>query len=167
LSIFVWINCAQRSLFPYRRLRMSASLEWSARTRRQETLPVRGAACVVEPDDAAREHMADALRRMGFTTHETGSGAVGSFIAGQIHLQVVLVNVALTDAMGLKLVRRFRTTSPEAAIVAVTSDFRMSLGAVLARFAGADAVLAAPVTDEALGNAVTRACGETHAVPAA
>lgn len=127
---------------------------------------MRGAACVVEPDDGAREHMVDTLRRMGYTTHETGSGAVGGFIAGQIHLQVVLVNVALTDAQGLKLVRRFRSKSPDAAIIALTPDTRTGLGVVLARFAGADAVLGAPATDEALGVAVTQACGEAHALPA-
>ena len=66
---------------------MGTHMEWSARTRRQEErFPLRGAACVVEPDDALREHMAESLRRMGYTTHETASGAVGDFMreAGSI-----------------------------------------------------------------------------------
>jgi DNA-binding response OmpR family regulator len=142
---------------------MGNSFEWSARTRRQEDrFPVRGAACVVEPDDVARAQLADGLRGMGYTTHETGSGAVGAFIADQIHLQVALVNVALTDANGLKLIRRFRSKHPDAAIVALTPDAPIPVGMVLAHFAGADATLGAHPTSEALSAAVIEAVGHPH-----
>jgi DNA-binding response OmpR family regulator len=142
-------------------------MEWSARTRRQEDrFPLRGAACVVEPDDELREHMAETLRRMGYTTHETSSGAVGDFIADQIHVQLALINVQLPDVQGLKLVRHFRTTSPHAAIIALTPESHKLLGVVLARIAGADCVLAAPPSDETLGNAIFAACGAEHPEPA-
>jgi two-component system, OmpR family, response regulator len=142
---------------------MGASLEWSARTRRQEDrFPIRGAACVVEPDDDARAAIADALRNMGYTTHETGSGAVGAFIAEQVHLQVALVNVVLPDAKGLQLIRRFRANCPDAAIVALTPNVSLGIGAVLAHFAGADTSVSAPASQETLSAAVTEASGLSH-----
>jgi len=138
---------------------MGASLEWTARTRRNEGFPVRGAACVVEPDPELRERLTDMLRGMGYTTHETASGAVGAFIAEQIHLQLAVVNMSVADAKGLKLVRLFRRQCPGAAIVAISPS---GLGAVLGSFAGADAVLAAPATSEALSGAIAEAIGATH-----
>ena len=64
---------------------MTASPEWSARTRRQEErLPMRGAACVIEPNDDTREHVASLLRAMGFIAHETACGKLGQFIADQV-----------------------------------------------------------------------------------
>jgi DNA-binding response OmpR family regulator len=111
--------------------------------------------------------MAETLRRMGYTTHETSSGAVGDFIADQIHVQVALINVVLPDAQGLKLVRHFRTTSPSAAIIALMPESNKLLGVVLARIAGADCVLVAPASRETLGSAVAEACGSEHPVPLA
>lgn len=144
---------------------MGASLEWTARTRRQEDrFPVRGAAFVVEPDDVARATLADALRNMGFTTHETGSGKVAAYIAEQIHVQVALVNLALSDAKALKLIRRFRSAWPDAAIIALTPG--MGIGAVLAHVAGADTTLTAPPMHEALGAAVSQASEQPHVQPA-
>jgi two-component system, OmpR family, response regulator len=141
---------------------MGASMEWTARTRRQEDrFPVRGAACVVEPDNDARAEIADALRNMGYTTHETGSGAVGAFIADQIHLQVALVNLVLPDAKGLQLIRRVRAKCPDAVIVALAGAGSFGLGAMLAQFAGADTSVAAPPSVQALSAAVTEA-GHAH-----
>lgn len=139
---------------------MGASLEWSVRTRRQEQrFPLRGAACVIEPNDLARALLADALRAMGFTTHETASGAVGAFMAGQVHPQVVLVNVALPDANGLDLIRRFRAASTRAAIIALTPEGRFGFGDVLARFAGADFSVPEDASAEALSAAVLEVTG--------
>jgi two-component system, OmpR family, response regulator len=140
---------------------MGASLEWTARTRRQEDrFPMRGAAFVVEPDDVARAEMADMLRNMGYTTHETGSGKVAAFIAEQIHVQLALVNLILPDAKALKLIRRFRSAWPGAAIIALAPG--VGIGAVLAHVAGADTTLTMPPTHEALGAAVTDASGHAH-----
>ena len=142
---------------------MGASLEWSARTRRQEShFPIRGAACVVEPDDETRAAIADALRGVGYTAHETASGAVGAFIAEQIHLNVALVNVMLPDAKGLKVIRAFRDNHPDAAIIALTPTEQWGVSAVLARFAGADTSLVAPPSAEALGAALAEASGASH-----
>jgi DNA-binding response OmpR family regulator len=143
---------------------MGASLEWTARTRRQEDrFPMRGAAFVVEPDDVVRAELADALRNMGFTTHETGSGRVAAFIAEQIHVQLALVNLALPDAKALKLIRRFRSAWPDAAIIALAPG--IGIGTVLAHVAGADTTLTTPPTHEALGVAVSEARGHDHAAP--
>jgi DNA-binding response OmpR family regulator len=143
---------------------MGASLEWTARTRRQENrFPVRGAAFVVEPDDVARAELADALRNMGYTTHETGSGKVAAFIAEQLHVQLALVNLILPDAKALKLIRRFRAAWPDAAIIALAPG--MGLGAVLAHVAGADTTLTTPPTHAALGAAITEASGHGHEAP--
>lgn len=127
---------------------MGASLEWSARTRHQEDgLPLRGAACVIEPDDVDRGGVSSLLRHMGFTTHETGAGSVGALIAEQIRLSVIVVNVMVRDVRGLKLIRQLRANAPSAVIIALTSD---PCGLTLANVAGADAVLASPPCGEAL-----------------
>lgn len=143
---------------------MYASLEWSARTRHQEVrFPLRGAACVVEPNEVARAQLAGALRAMGYTTHETASGAVGAFIASQVQVQVALVSVALLDANGLDLIRRFRAHSMHAAIISLTPEGRFGFGDVLARFAGADFSLAEDASPEALSAALIEATG--HPAP--
>lgn len=135
---------------------MGASLEWSARTRRQEErLPMRGAACVIEPDDFTRDQIASAMRAMGFTVHETGCGKLGEFIAAQVHLHVVVLDLALPDMKGLMLLRRLRQTKPHLVLVALTHDPLSAIPITLARFAGADAVLASPPSNEALCAAVT------------
>lgn len=137
---------------------MGASLEWSARTRRpDERFPARGAACVIEPDDAVREQVSSVLCAMGFTTHETACGRLGAFIASQIHLHAIVTDLALPDIKGLKLIRRLRRAAPELIIIAVAPQATMAPALALARFAGADAVLALPPSREALGTAITAA----------
>lgn len=137
---------------------MNASPEWSARTRRQEELlPMRGAACVIEPDDATREHVAALLRAMGYTAHETTCGKLGEFIVNQVRLQLVVLDLALPDMKGLRLVRRLRSRDPNLVIVALSTDARSAIPVTLGRFAGADAVLAAPPSAEALCAAVSAA----------
>lgn len=137
---------------------MAASPEWSARTRRQEErLPMRGAACVIEPNDESREHVASLLRAMGFIAHETGCGKLGQFIADQVHLKVVVLDLALPDVKGLKLIRRLRRDDPQLIIIALSPDAMSAIPMTLGRFAGADAVLASPPTDEALCAALNEA----------
>jgi CheY-like chemotaxis protein len=137
---------------------MITSPEWSARTRRQEErLPMRGAACVIEPDDAEREHVASLLRSMGFVTHETGCGKLGQMIADQLHLRVVVLDLALPDVKGLMLIRRLRRDDPQLIIVALSPDAMGAVSVTLGRFAGADAVLASPPSNEALCCAINEA----------
>ena len=132
---------------------MGSSLEWSVRTRRQEqTLPLRGAACVIDPNDDDRGSVSSLLRHMGFTTHETGASALGVLIAEQIQLSVIVVNVMTPDPPGLKLVRKLRARAPAAVIIALTPD---SCALILANIAGADAVLASPPCGEALCATIT------------
>jgi DNA-binding response OmpR family regulator len=142
---------------------MAASLNWSARTRHQEDrLPLRGAACVIDPDDADRDGVACLLRHMGFATHDTASAAIGALIAEQIQLSVIIVNVMLKDAPALKLIQQLRARAPTALIIALTSD-RCAL--TLAHFAGADAELASPPCGEALCATITEALNLGHHRP--
>ncbi len=130
---------------------MVVSPEWSARTRRQEEmLPMRGAACVIEFNEITRDEVASSLRALGFTVHETACGTLGEFIAAQIHLKLLIVNLTLPDVKGLMLLRRLRRAHPTLTIIALTSDPMSALPMTLARFAGADAVLASPPSNEAL-----------------
>ena len=139
---------------------MGASLNWSARTRHQEqALPLRGSACVIEPDEVDRDGVASLLRHMGFTTHDTPSGAVGAFIAEQIHLSVIVINVMMKDVQALKLIRQMRARAPSAVIIALSSDTR---ALALAHVAGADAVLASPPCGEALCATITEALAPSH-----
>lgn len=135
---------------------MAASPEWSARTRRQEErLPMRGAACVIEPDDFSRDQIASALREMGFTVHETSCGTLGEFIVAQVRLRIVVLDLALPDVKGLMLLRRLRRAKPDLTLIALTPDPLSAMPMTLARFAGADSVLASPPSNEALCAAIT------------
>ncbi|HVK82284.1 MAG TPA: response regulator [Verrucomicrobiae bacterium] len=135
---------------------MSASLEWSARTRRPEDrLSAHGIACVIEADDVTREHMASVLRAMGYVTHETGGGTIGAMIAEQVRLDVIVVNVLLPEENGLKIVRALRSRARNAIIIALTPYASTGLPVMLARFAGADAVLASPALDETLATTLS------------
>lgn len=116
-----------------------------------ELLPPRGAALVVEPEPAKRAEAAVTLRSMGFKTHETGCGAVGQFIATQIRLHVLVVDVVLPDMNGLQLIKRVRGLSPDAVIVATAPPGgAWEATAGLAHHAGADVALSA-LSGEALG----------------
>jgi DNA-binding response OmpR family regulator len=142
---------------------MSAS-EFSTRTRHQEEeLPLRGAACVIEPDDGDRGGVSALLRHMGFATHETGAGAVGAMIADEVRLEVIVVNVMVKDVQGLKLIRQLREKAPGAVIIALTPE---ACALTLAKVAGADTVLATPPCGEALCATITEAF-DLHHAPAA
>jgi CheY-like chemotaxis protein len=139
---------------------MGASLNWSAHTRHQEeTWPLRGSACVIEPDEVDRNGVASLLRHMGFATHEVDSGILGEQIAQQIQLSVIVVNLMIEDVQALKLIQRLRRRSPRAVIIALTADAH---ALALARVAGADAVLASPPCGEALCATITEAHDLTH-----
>ncbi|HET9229651.1 MAG TPA: response regulator [Vitreimonas sp.] len=116
-----------------------------------ESLPGRGVALVVEPEPTRRAEAAVTLRSMGFKTHETGCGAVGQFIATQITLHVVVVDVVLPDINGLQLIKRVRGLSPDAVIVATAPPGgAWEATAGLAHHAGADIALSS-LSGEALG----------------
>jgi DNA-binding response OmpR family regulator len=117
-----------------------------------ESLPGRGTALIVEPEADKRAEAAVTLRSMGFKTHETGCGAVGQFIATQIKLNVVVVDVVLPDLNGLQLIKRVRALSPEAVIVATAPPGgAWDATAGLAHHAGADFALS-KLSGEALGS---------------
>lgn len=113
-------------------------------------MPGRGSALVVEPEPARRAEAAVKLRSMGFKTHETGCGAVGQFIATQLTLNVVVVDVVLPDINGLQLIKRVRGLSPDAVIVATAPPGgAWEATAGLAHHAGADIALSS-LSGEAL-----------------
>jgi two-component system, OmpR family, response regulator len=116
-----------------------------------EILPGRGCALVVEPEADKRAEASVTLRSMGFKTYETGCGAVGQFIATQIGLHVVVVDVVLPDVNGLQLIKRVRGLSPNAVIVATAPPGgAWDATAGLAHHAGADFALS-KLSGEALG----------------
>jgi len=134
---------------------VGASLEWSVRTLKPDRrMPCRGAACVIEPDDARRAQLSRRLARMGFVTHETAFGELGAVIAEQVSLRVIVVNVLVRDVQGLQLIRYLRDRAPAAVIVSVSERVRTSMPVMLSRLAGADAALIAPVSGEALAMAI-------------
>jgi CheY-like chemotaxis protein len=123
---------------------MGSSTEWRLRGRDLEAaLPLRGSACVVEVDEGQRKRVAENLRQMGFKTHETSTGAVARFIASQIHLQVVCVDITVPDMSGLALIRELRELAPQAVIVATSpaAVAGLPLFSKLAYAAGADSAL--------------------------
>lgn len=136
---------------------MGRSIDFTARTRAQEDrFPLRGAACVAEPDESERRRIAQALRRMGFNVHETGSGAAAGFIAAQARLEVLVLNLMVRDAKALTMIRQLRRGHPHLRIVALTPSpvDAPPILAELARHAGADAALQAPVSAQALARAL-------------
>jgi DNA-binding response OmpR family regulator len=146
---------------------MGVSAEWSARTRRQdERFPMRGTACVIEPDDEARDHIAVQLRAAGFIAHETACGKLGVFIASQVRLHLVVVSLSLPDVSGLMLIRRLRREDQHLIIIALAPEPMRALPATLARFAGADAVLAAPASSESICIAINEAERAPHIMAA-
>lgn len=113
--------------------------------------PDRRIALIVEPDSAKRAAAAVTLRSMGFKTYQTGCGGVGQFMASQLMLDAVVIDVVLPDLDGLQLIRRVRAMSPEAVIVATApagQDWELIV--VDAQQAGADFTLGS-FSGDALG----------------
>jgi len=136
---------------------MGHSKDWFARTHRQEErLPLRGAACVAEADEATSAELARALDRMGFATHEARSAAAARFIAAHVRLEVVVINLLLPDEHTLKFIRQLRRANPRLRIVSIAPGGWAATPLLeLARIAGADAALQAPVGAAALCRAVS------------
>jgi len=136
---------------------MGHSADWSVRSRAlEEKFPLRGAACVAEPDEDERKRIAQALRRMGYNVHETGSGAAASFIAAQVRIELMAISLMLRDARALTLIRQLRRAQPDLRIIAFTPGrFAVPAAFELARMAGADAALEAPVSSSALARAIS------------
>jgi two-component system, OmpR family, response regulator len=115
---------------------------WQSSDGLTELPPNRRVALVVEPDPAKRANASLTLRGMGFKTYQTGCGGVGQFMASQLTLDAVVVDVVLPDLDGLQLIRRVRATSPEAVIVATApANDEWDANAADAQAAGADVAL--------------------------
>lgn len=139
---------------------MGHSSDWATRSAPlEERFPLRGAACVAEPEEGERKRLARVLRRMGYNVHETGSGEAARFIAAQVHLEVLALNLLLRDVRVLTLIRQLRRAQPGLRIIAFApARFDAPpVGLELARVAGADAALQAPVSAGALARAITEA----------
>lgn len=112
-------------------------------------------ALVVEPDTTKRAQAWGTLRNMGFKTYQTACGGVGQFMASQLTLDAVVVDVVLPDLDGLQLIRRVRATSPEAVIVATApANDEWDVNAAGAQAAGANVALSS-FAGEALSAALT------------
>ena len=88
--------------------------------RGEERFPLRGAACLAEPDEQERARLARTLRAMGFVVHETDSGAGAGFVAAQVRLEVMVMNLMLRDTRALTLIRQLRRANPELCLIAYT-----------------------------------------------
>lgn len=132
---------------------MATSMEWWARTRATgETSAPRGSVCIAAADESERETISAAVRALGFRTHETNTAGAAIFIASQIHLQAVVINLVLEDGWSLKRLARIREAAPDALLLALLPE-RLAAGSALAELAyraGADATLAAPVSAAAI-----------------
>ncbi len=146
---------------------MGHSAEWSARSRAQEQrFPLRGAACVAEPNAAERQRLVRALSRMGYIVHETGSGAAAGFIAAQVRLELIVLNLLVGDVRALTLIRQLRRARPDLRIIALAGDGPSAV-LELARVAGADAALQSPASSGALARAIAEARRPVSKVTAA
>jgi DNA-binding response OmpR family regulator len=121
---------------------------------------MRGAACVIEPDEITRDQLSAQLRAIGFSVHETANGELGILIASQVPLQLTIVSLALPD--GLKLIRRLRRSDKNLTIVGLDYEPLKGVAGALARFAGADAVIAAPASSEAICAAINETEQPAH-----
>lgn len=140
---------------------MYGSSDWKLRVRNvEDQLPVRGTACVVEVDADERKRFAERLRDMGFKVLETGSGEVAQFIATQVRLRVVFVDIDLPDMNGLTLIKRLRALLPDAVIVALSPGpvAKMPLFSELAHCAGADAAFGLEAAARGWHEAVSTGC---------
>lgn len=97
------------------------------------------------------------MRRMGLAVHETGSGAAAGLLAAQTRLQAMVMNLMLRDSKSLLLIRQLRRAYPDMRIVAVMpAGMESSVAPLeLARVAGADAALQAPVAAGVLARALS------------
>lgn len=102
---------------------------------------LRGVALVIEPNALQRAEIAVTLSAIGFKTHETGCGAVGQFIATQLSLDVMVVNVTLPDMDALQVIKRVRGLCSQAYIVATATSDDERPPLEMARRVGADVAL--------------------------
>lgn len=131
----------------------------ASKTGLDEVHPFKPIACIAADDPKLRASLTETLRLMGFKTYETDKGGLALFIATEVKLSLLLVDVALRDMRGLDVIREARAVAPDARIIALSDGGRsqLPLFCELAHHAGAHATLGPPFSSTFLCAAVHQA----------
>ena len=78
-------------------------------------------ALVVEDEDVLREQITDALRAEGFAIDASGDGREGLYLATEMPIDVVIVDIGLPELDGLELVRQARTAGVNVPVLLLTA----------------------------------------------
>ena len=78
-------------------------------------------ALVVEDDAALRGQIAEALRGEGFALDESGDGAEGLYLATEMPVDIVVIDLGLPSLDGLELLRRTRAAGVGVPILVLTA----------------------------------------------
>lgn len=119
--------------------------------------PIRPMACVADTDPVRRADLANTLRLMGYRTHETETGDVAEFVAHQVKLSVLIVNVVMPDMSGIDVIRSAHAIGNDTRILALVDEGRLPLLLELAHHAGAHMTLSPPFTPANVSAAVHEA----------
>ncbi len=111
---------------------------------------------IVDDDETVRETLVDYFEAAGCTARAAATATAGRQLAAEHAPDVVLLDLRLPDADGLRALDALRADDPELAVIVLTgfADVRT---AVQAMQRGAADVLEKPVDLDALGAAVERA----------
>ncbi|HEY8449427.1 MAG TPA: response regulator [Bacillota bacterium] len=104
---------------------------------------------LIDPVAPVRMHLAQRLRRLGWTVTEA-SGLAEATAATRRPPELVVTELHLADAQGVEIVRRLRQAFPGVAVVVCSAAAKGEL-AVAAWRAGAADFLVKPVRPERLG----------------
>lgn len=110
---------------------------------------------IVDDDESVRSILADYFEAVGDVARTAGTASEGRRAAAEHSPDVVLVDLHLPDANGLRLVEALRADDPDIGIVVLTGHADVAT-AVQAMRLGAGDLLEKPVTLEALRDAVER-----------
>lgn len=121
---------------------------------------------VIDRDEAARARTWAALERLGFDPDAATTATEALERLVMRPADVALLDPALPDGDGLKLVRTIRREPEWRTLpIVVLSERRSPLDVIRGAFAGCSAYLAKPVDDEDLRRTVERQLGGTDAAP--
>lgn len=118
-------------------------MSWAARGRWLYRQRVPATVLIVEDEPDLAHVMRVVLTRAGFQVHGEGAGEAARTLAGQVHLDAVVMDRGLPDMDGLEAVGLLRSDGYRGPIL-VVSGFAGAEHVAASLAAGADAVLAKP-----------------------
>jgi DNA-binding NtrC family response regulator len=122
-----------------------------------------GSLLLVDDDKLTLEAMADVLRGYGYRTETAQTCSEGCQRLAEFPFDVVLCDLHLPDADGLKLLEFAKERSPETAVVLITGAGTIE-SAVAGMRLGAFDYLSKPLLDDRLESCVRRALGQRQTV---